>query len=49
MLAQKEKTAKEVEKLTKNARMATIRSLIPRELYKHYGFFIILLKNNVLL
>jgi hypothetical protein len=32
MLAQaQEKTAKEVEKLTKNARMATIRSLIPRE------------------
>ena len=35
MFAQKDKTAKELEKLTKGARMATIRSLIPRELYKH--------------
>jgi len=35
MLQQKDKTAKEIEKLTKQARIATIRSLIPRELYKH--------------
>jgi len=35
MLAQKDKTAKELEKLTKQMRLATIRSLIPRELYKH--------------
>jgi hypothetical protein len=35
MLQQKDKTAREIEKLTKNARLATIRSLIPRELYKH--------------
>jgi hypothetical protein len=35
LLQQKEKSAKELERLTKNARLATIRSLIPRELYKH--------------
>jgi len=33
LLAQKEKSAKEIEKLTKASRMATLKTLVPRELF----------------
>src|SRR4051812_34183800 len=35
LLAQKEKSEKEVEKLTKRSRLAQIRSLVPRVLYRN--------------
>jgi hypothetical protein len=35
LLHQKAKSSKELERMTKNARLAQIRTLVPRELYKH--------------
>jgi hypothetical protein len=34
LLAQKEKSTKEIEKLTKRTRMETLKSLVPRQLYR---------------